>query len=153
MNKTFINKLLSTFFGLGLLPAAPGTWGAFGAFILWLFFFRHMDLRLYVLIVILLSAVGVYASDFAEKNIFKKHDSPHIVIDEACGFFVSMIGVSTGIYWGIAGFILFRIFDIWKPYPVNKTQELPGGYGIMFDDITAGIYVAIILNAAGYFLI
>ncbi|MCX6112882.1 MAG: phosphatidylglycerophosphatase A [Proteobacteria bacterium] len=152
MNK-FFSKTFSTFFWLGFLPAAPGTWGALGAFVLWVLFLRHMDIRFYVLTIILLSAIGIYTADFAEKHIFKKHDSPHIVIDEACGFFVSMIGVSTGIYWGIAGFILFRIFDIWKPYPINKFQSLPGGFGIMVDDIGAGIYVAIILNAAGYFLL
>ncbi|MEI6093690.1 MAG: phosphatidylglycerophosphatase A [bacterium] len=151
--RNFLAKILSTFFGLGFLPLAPGTWGTLGAFILWFFFLRHMGLVSYVVLVVILSVIGIYVSDIAEKHIFKELDSPHIVIDEACGFFISMIGVSTGIYWGLAGFVLFRIFDIWKPYPINKTQDLPGGYGIMVDDIVAGIYVAIILNAVGFFLL
>ena len=149
----FLVKTLSTFFGLGLLPAAPGTWGTLGAFVLWIFFFRHMDLKAFVLLTMAILLIGTYVSDIAEKKVFKKHDSPHIVIDEVCGYCVSMIGVSSCIYWGLAGFILFRIFDIWKPYPVNKSQNLPGGMGVMVDDVLAGIYVAIILNAAGYFLL
>jgi phosphatidylglycerophosphatase A len=151
--RKFIIKTFSTFFGLGLLPVAPGTWGTLGAFVLWIFFLRYMDIRLYVFLVILLTVFGTHMAGLAEKKLFKKHDSPHIVIDEVCGYFVSMMGVSSGIYWGLAGFILFRIFDIWKPYPVNKAQSLPGGIGIMADDVGAGIYVAIILNAAGYFLL
>lgn len=146
-------KIISTFFGLGYFPLAPGTWGTLGAFLLWFLFLRHMGLISYIILVSIFSVIGIYVSDIAEKNIFKEHDSPHIVVDEAAGFFISMIGVSTSLYWGLIGFVLFRLFDIWKPYPINKTQDLPGGYGIMVDDIVAGIYVAIILNAVGFFLL
>lgn len=146
-------KIISTFFGLGYLPLAPGTWGTLGAFFLWFLFLRHMGLVSYIAFVVILCAIGIYVSDIAEKHVFKEQDSPHIVVDEAAGFFISMIGVNTGLYWGLIGFVLFRLFDIWKPYPINKTQDLPGGYGIMVDDIVAGIYVAIILNAVGFFLL
>lgn len=151
--KNFIIRSFASFFGLGYLPAAPGTWGSIGGFVIWLLFLRHLDLRTYFLVLILFTFFAIYISELANKRSYKKQDSPHIVIDEVAGYFFSMICVSSSIYWGIAGLVLFRIFDILKPYPVNRAERLPGGLGIMADDIVAGLYVAMILNATAYFLL
>ncbi len=149
----FMVKFFASFFGLGYMPTAPGTWGTLGAFFAWLVFLRHLSLSNYIFVLILLVIFSTYIANLANKKYYKKHDSPHIVIDELCGYLVAMLGVSSGIYWGILGFFLFRIFDIFKPYPANIAEKLPGGIGILGDDIVAGIYVAIILNASAYFLL
>jgi phosphatidylglycerophosphatase A len=151
--KKFIMRSFASFFGLGYLPAAPGTWGSIGAFLVWLLFLRDLSPKAYLVIVILFTFFAIYVADFANKKCYKKKDSPHIVIDEVVGYFISMIFVSSSIYWGIAGLVLFRFFDILKPYPVNKAEGLPGGLGVMADDILAGLYVAMILNATAYFLL
>ncbi len=158
--KKFIIRSFASFFGLGYLPAAPGTWGSIGGGLIWLLFLRYLDIRTYLIFLVLFTFFAIYISDLANKKCYKKQDSPHIVIDELAGYFFSMICISPsiywgilGIYWGVAGLILFRIFDILKPYPVNRAERLPGGIGIMADDIVAGLYVAMILNATAYFLL
>ena len=151
--KKFIIRGLASFFGLGYLPAAPGTWGSIGAFFIWLLFLRALDTRTYLITLILFVFFAVYISSLANKKYYKKQDSPHIVIDEVAGYLVSMMYVSSGIYWGIAGLVLFRVFDILKPYPVNMAERLPGGIGVVADDVAAGLYVAMILNATACFLL
>ena len=152
--KRFLIRTFASFFGLGYLPAAPGTWGSVGAFFIWLFLLRNLSNLNYLVVLFLFIMFSIYITVLASsRNCYKKHDSPHIVIDEVCGYLVSMLGISSGIYWGIAGLVLFRIFDIAKPYPANIAERLPGGLGVIADDIVAGLYVAIILNATAYFLL
>ena len=149
--KKFAIKAFVSVFGLGHLPYAPGTWGTFGAFLFWQFYLKNVSGPEYLLILVLLTVFGVYLSGLAER-IYKCKDSQHIVIDEFCGYLVSMILVPIGLTWGIAGFILFRLFDIFKPSPIRQLEKLPLGLGVMADDLMAGVYVAIILNVASYFV-
>ena len=148
--KNFLVKTYVSVFGLGHLPVAPGTWGTFGGAIFWYYYLRHVDIKLYLIVTIILSVIGIYLSSIAER-IYKCKDSQHIVVDEFCGYLVGMICVPIGIYWGIAGFILFRIFDIFKPVPIRQLEKLPLGLGVMADDLMAGVYTAIILNVAKFF--
>jgi phosphatidylglycerophosphatase A len=149
--KNFLIKTFVSVFGLGHLPYAPGTWGTFGAFIFWQLYFKNVWIVEYIFVVVILSILGIYFSGLAER-IYKVKDSQHIVIDEFCGYLVSMIMVPTGIFWGIAGFILFRLFDIFKPVPIRQLEKLPLGLGVMADDLMAGVYVVVILNVARYFI-
>lgn len=144
---TAFSKFLSTCFGIGfLLPIGQGTLAAFAALFL-VPFFLHTALGWQLGIVIIGCAVGVFVSARAEKE-FKKKDDHRIVIDEFVSIFITFLGFAAGFSWDwiAAGFLLNRVFDILKPAPIFALQRLPGGWGIMLDDIAAGIYSNIALR-------
>jgi phosphatidylglycerophosphatase A len=100
----------------------------------------------YLLFLLGFTAVAVYVAREAEV-IFRQKDAPCIVVDEVAGLLWTMIFVSPAIYAVITGFILFRFFDIVKPFPVRLLQDkLPGGYGVVGDDVMAGIYSNLVLQ-------
>jgi len=140
-----IIKLLATGFGSGLSPFAPGTMGTLVGIPVCL----PLSWPVRFLVAIILSALAVYISGRAE-TIYLKKDDQRIVIDEIAGFQVAMLPVAiTG--WHLCfAFVLFRIFDIWKPFPIRNLQQLPGGWGVVIDDIAAGIYAGIIMLALNY---
>ena len=147
MNKKLIT-FLATGFGSGLAPFAPGTMGTLvGVVICLLCLLLPWPMRL--LIVIALSALSIYVAGRAEK-IYQKKDDQRIVIDEIIGFQITMLPVAITILHLCVGFVLFRIFDILKPFPINNLQRLPGGWGVVIDDVAAGIYVGVILFALNY---
>ena len=101
----------------------------------------------YAAICLLLCGIGTWAADRAEKILGRK-DSPSIVIDEIAGYLISMFMVPSS--WGfvLAGFLIFRVFDIVKPWPLNRLQDVHGGPGVMLDDIGAGVYANVVLQIA-----
>lgn len=128
-------QMLATGFGSGYSPVFPGTVGSVVAVIIaW---FLDID----ILQIIILSFLGVHICTKGEE-ILKKHDSPNIVFDEFCGIFIAVWKVDSIILY-IAAFLLFRFFDIVKPYPINELQKLPKGWGVMADDLAAGIVARI----------
>lgn len=138
LNEKFI-KALATAFGSGLAPFAPGTAGTLVAIPVYLIF-SPLSWPLYLLSALALTFLAVYVSQEAEK-LFQKKDAPQIVIDEIAGFMWTMfLAAPTG--WHILlGFVFFRLFDIVKPFHARFFQSrLPGGYGIVLDDVAAGIY-------------
>ena len=142
MNEKLI-KLLATGFGVGLTPVAPGTTGTLvGVLICLIFSPLHWLPRL--LIVIALLGFSIYVAGLAEK-IYRKKDDQRIVIDEIAGFQVTMLPVAiTGLHL-LVGFVLFRIFDILKPFPLRDLQKMSGGLGIVLDDVAAGIYAGAVM--------
>lgn len=117
---------------------------------LFIFLLRPSDISLFILIIPLL-IVGVLASHSMEKVLGK--DSGHIVIDEFCGYLISVAFVPRGTGYLIAAFFLFRFFDIVKPPPVrNAENHFSGGVGIMLDDVLAGIYTNICLQVWNYLI-
>jgi phosphatidylglycerophosphatase A len=93
----------------------------------------------------------VWVSDYAEKHIFKIKDAPHIVIDETVGFLIAMTSFTfdrslESIKYLVIGFILFRAFDIFKPYPIKDSQKIEGGFGIVIDDFLAAVYTNLFLQ-------
>ncbi len=143
-----LNKLiifLATGFYAGYLPYVPGTIGSLigvGVF----FIISSLPPVYYLLVLFLLFSLGVYLSDRAEA-LFAKKDSTHIIFDEIVGLPVAMVLIPNGSGWIAAGFILFRFFDILKPYPIRNIEEkFNGGFGIMLDDVAAGIYANILLQ-------
>ncbi len=148
MNEKLI-KLLATGFGAGLAPVAPGTIGTLvGVGICLICWPLPWLLRL--LIVIALSGFSIYLAGLAEK-IYKRKDDQRIVIDEIVGFQVTMLPVTiTGLHL-LVGFVLFRIFDILKPFPLRDLQKMPGGLGIVLDDVAAGIYSGILMLLLVFF--
>lgn len=142
MNEKLIT-FLATGFGSGLIPFAPGTAGTLvGIFICLLCLPMPWILRL--LFVLVLLALSLYVSQKAEE-IYQKKDDQRIVIDEIIGLQITMLPVAINVLSLCAGFVLFRIFDILKPFPVRNLQGLPGGWGVVADDVAAGIYAAAIM--------
>ena len=145
-----IIKLLATGFGSGLSPFAPGTMGTLvGTPICLVCLPFTWPIRF--LFVIVLSALAIFVSGRAE-TIYSKKDDQRIVIDEIAGFQVAMLPVAiTGLNI-CAAFVLFRIFDIWKPFPIQNLQQLPGGWGVVIDDLAAGIYAGVLMMLLTYFV-
>ena len=132
---------------MGLIPIAPGTFGTLAAIPLF-YVLSFTPLYLYLAITVLIILISVRASRIAE-GIFGKTDPGEVVADEVCGFLVTMILVPPTITNIFFGFLLFRLFDITKPYPVRKFESLPGGWGIVMDDVMAGVYACISLHILG----
>ena len=148
MNEKLI-KLLATGFGAGLVPVAPGTIGTLvGVLICLICWPLPWLLRLFI--VIFLLVLAIYIAERAEQ-IYRKKDDQRIVIDEIAGFQVTMLPVAiTGLHL-LVGFVLFRIFDILKPFPLRDLQKMPGGLGIVLDDVAAGIYAGILMLLLVFF--
>ena len=137
--------LIDTGFYSGYLPKAPGTWGSLVGLLL--FFLLHtLSLPVYLAIVAGLFMVGSFAAGEAEK-IMDHQDPGLVVIDEIVGMLITMTAVPATPLVMALGFILFRVFDIAKPFPILLVdQRLHGGVGIMLDDVIAGIYSLVILQ-------
>jgi len=141
--KDQVIQVLATGFGAGLSPVAPGTVGTLVGLVICLFSYP-LAWPLRLLYVVAISAVSVYVAGQAEK-LYGKTDDQRIVIDEIAGLQVTMLPVAiTGLHLLLA-FVLFRIFDIWKPFPLNRFQKFPGGWGVVADDLGAGVYGGLIL--------
>ncbi len=136
---------VATFFGAGLGKPGPGTWGSVAAVLLWAAFagFVHPTpngLILALLAGIVVSiALGVPAATIAARES-GRHDPGFVVIDEVAGQWVTLLGSPFGWKTALLAFVLFRLFDITKPFPVRRLERLPEGWGIVFDDVAAGLY-------------
>ncbi len=138
-------ELLAFGFGSGLSPKAPGTVGTLMAITFYIGL-AHLSLPLYALVLVVTFVVGIYLCGVAAKAQ-QCHDHPGIVWDEFVGYWITMFAAPLGWSWIIMGFVLFRIFDIWKPWPISWCdKKVHGGFGIMIDDVIAGIFAAIVLQ-------
>jgi phosphatidylglycerophosphatase A len=136
-------------FGSGLSPKAPGTVGTLAAIPLYLLL-MNLPLTGYLLAVLLISVAGIWICGESSRRL-GVHDHGGIVWDEFAGFLLTMTAAPQGWAWIVLGFALFRLFDIWKPWPVRVAdRQLHGGLGIMLDDILAGIYAWLVLQAVAY---
>jgi len=131
-------ELIGTVFYIGKLPLAPGTWASIFAVLCWYFLFQSVNHLVLPAVSIFLFLIGGIASDTIV-NHSKEHDPSRIVIDEWVGQWVALSMMPVNIRTGIVAFVAFRIFDIIKPGPVRKMEKIPGGWGIMADDVMAGI--------------
>ena len=141
-------------FGSGLSPSMPGTAGSLAALLPWLVL-RELALPGYALLVALAFALGVWASNIVIEQL-RIEDPGVIVWDEFVGQWIALtplLLIPRGWPWIGAGFLLFRVFDIWKPWPVSwADQRVKGGLGVMLDDVLAGSYAAIVIAIAVYLL-
>lgn len=141
--------LLSLGLGAGLLPRAPGTWGSLLAVPLFIVLHPYGH-AVYVAVVAVLFVLGVYLSGRTARAL-GVHDHSAIVIDEVVGMLATWVLAGPGWFTIVAGFVLFRFFDIVKPWPVRRIdQECSGGLGIMLDDLVAGLMAAVVLQALLY---
>lgn len=132
-------------FGSGLAPVAPGTFGTLVAIPLYLLC-SGLSLVEFIGLTAVLFAVGVWLCGRSSSTL-GVHDHPGIVWDEIVGYFVTMIAVPPQWYWILTGFVLFRFFDIVKPWPIRwLDQHVEGGFGIMVDDLLAGLFALAVMH-------
>jgi phosphatidylglycerophosphatase A len=136
---------LATGAWIGFAPKAPGTLGSlWGLPMAWIL--SRIPLSYAVIWVLIFALITIWVSGSAEKY-FQKKDPGCIVIDEILGLVIGLLGFSFNAFTAITGFILFRIFDIFKPFPVRWIEKhLNGGWGVALDDVAAGIYTNILLH-------
>ncbi len=126
-------------FGSGLSPKAPGTAGTVVALVLYLLL-AQLPLVAYLIMLLVTFALGIYLCDRSSK-LLGVHDHGGIVWDEFVGYWITMLVAPSGLIWIVIGFILFRLFDILKPFPINYfDKHVHGGLGIMLDDAIAGSF-------------
>jgi phosphatidylglycerophosphatase A len=145
-----IARLIATFFGSGFFPIAPATFAS--AIVAGILFAlgggalgRGFPLA-EGLVMLALVPISIWSAHVAEKSL--GHDASPIVIDEVLGQMIALWCVPRTWGWVLAGFLLFRLFDIWKPLGARKAQDLPGGFGIVVDDVMAGIFALVLLQVA-----
>jgi len=133
--------------GVGYLPLAPGTFGSLvgvGIFLL----LAHANLLVIIVAILAITFAGIWAGSRVEQVSGRK-DPGKVVVDEVAGQMIALFPLTLFARWSIGAvilsFILFRFFDIVKPYPANRLQDLDGGMGIMFDDLVAGVYGAVVV--------
>ncbi|MEL4252888.1 phosphatidylglycerophosphatase A [Shewanella xiamenensis] len=132
-------------FGSGLAAKAPGTFGTLAAVPLYLLF-AQLPLSWYLALTLVCVLAGIYICDNAAKDM-GVHDHGAIVWDEVAGLLITMIAAPAGILWLAVGFVLFRLFDILKPWPIRWLDaKVEGGFGIMIDDVLAGFFALICLQ-------
>lgn len=157
--KQYVSWIIATWFGSGLLPKAPGTWGSLAA----IPFAYLMSIYTcpYALVagIVALFFIGIWVSDKIEESAQIK-DPGFIVVDEVVGQWIALLPMPflyslldhNSFYLfsapiAVVAFLSFRVFDIWKPWPVNYADKnIPGGYGIMFDDVIAGMYALVVTS-------
>jgi len=136
--------MISSVLGIGYFPVASATAATLIQASIMFIFFPGSSL-IEIPVVILIFAVAVWSSHEAEKVL--GHDAQEIVVDEVCGFLITVLLVDRGSFGVIlAAFFLFRFFDVLKPWPVKRSQHLPGGWGVVIDDVLAGIYANLVLR-------
>ena len=145
MRRTFWAWTVATFFGAGFGKPGPGTWGSVAAVLVWAAYAWGLHPSAGVLFIVLLGGIalsiilGVPAASAVARESGRK-DPQFVVVDEVAGQWIALLGAHTD--WGQAllALILFRLFDITKPFPVRQLEALPQGWGIVFDDVAAGLY-------------
>lgn len=144
-------RLIATWFYCGYAPAAPGTVGSAAAIIIAIALHSHLTPAEFGIVGLLLAVPAMWAAGATASEV-KSKDPQIVVVDEVVGQWITLAG-ATAVNWKswLLAFALFRIFDIWKPAPVRQLERLPGGIGIVADDMMAGIYGALVLFALGRF--
>ena len=139
-------------FGSGLVPKAPGTFGTLAAVPIFWFLLQPLSLAWFLMVIAVSFVIGVWLCDASAKNL-GVHDHPGIVWDEFVGLWISCIALPTGWPWLLVAFVLFRFFDILKPWPIRwLDSKVPGGLGIMVDDVLAGLFALALIQLAAMWL-
>jgi len=156
--KNFFHIIIATGFGSGYFPKAPGTAGAVLATLLWMgISLIGTPSQLFIataLLIIVFTCLGVWSSGVME--IYWGKDPSKVVVDEMVGVWIPLLSVNNNnrhyLYYAIAALLLFRLFDIFKPLGIKKMEAIEGGWGIMLDDILAGLYSLFILYGIKCFI-
>jgi phosphatidylglycerophosphatase A len=152
---SFVARVIGTWFYLGYFPKGPGTAGSLGAILVGvvLYFYAGFTNPIQFAALAALALIpSIWAADRMALDTGSK-DPQIVVVDEVVGQWIALAGASSlgSWYQWAAAFVLFRTFDIWKPWPVRALEKIPGGAGIVMDDVMAGIYAALVLLAVNWF--
>ena len=143
--------LLAFGFGSGAAPKAPGTWGTLAAVLIY-WPLSQLSPEHYLLMLLVTSVMGIYICGQTARDL-GVHDHGSIVWDEFVGFWITMFAAPVGWVWVVVGFVLFRFFDIIKPWPISWIDKnITGGFGIMLDDVIAGVMAAGVLQGIAWWL-
>ena len=149
MNK--IAEIISTVFYIGRLPIAPGTWCSFIAFLAWYLLRTYIQAEFILYASLVLFFIGVAATTIYSESIGQE-EPPEIVIDEWVGQWIALWLIPHSFIWGVVSFLFFRVFDILKPGPVQRMDDIKSGTGIMMDDVIAGILALLVTQSLVYFI-
>lgn len=138
------HQILSSFFGIGYIKKGGGTVAAIATACIWFVAIAEPDSLMAIGVTLLVTLYGVWAGNEVEKNWGK--DSSKVVIDEVAGMLVALLFVPVSVVNVLVAIGLFRFFDIFKPLMIRRLEKLPGGWGVMGDDVLAGIYSNIVLQ-------
>lgn len=142
-----LHLAIATVGGIGYVPIAPGTFGSAAGLLVW--WLLGPSFVVQAVAVVLIFAAGVWSAGFCERH-FCRTDPGHVVIDEVVGMLVTLLLNPVGWLGAWAGFFLFRVADVIKPYPANRLEQLHGGLGVMADDVMAAVYANLALRACLY---
>jgi phosphatidylglycerophosphatase A len=146
---------VGTFLGAGLLKPGPGSWGSAAAALLWLAAGKAMATGplawLTLAAAMAALAIGIPAATRVEQESGRE-DPGHVVIDEVAGQWIALIHSRVNLSHLLAGFLFFRLFDIVKPWPARQLEGLPAGWGIMLDDVAAGVYALLLMQALQHWI-
>ncbi len=143
--------LLSFGFGSGYMPFAPGTFGTLAAIPVFLLL-SQFELPVYAVMLALMTLLGIWLCAYTSQAL-GVHDHGGIVWDEVVGYLITMFMVPPTLFNIVTGFVLFRLFDIWKPWPIGLLdRKVHGGAGIMLDDVVAGVFAAVVLQFIMFFM-
>ncbi len=140
-----VAKVISTFFGIGYFPLAPGTLISLAAVLVYKFFLFRLSPVYFLVMLVFIFFIGVWASSIVSQ-VSQKDDPRFIVIDETLGQLLILFKLNPQWPLLLAAFFFFRVFDIIKPFPIKKVENFPAGWGIMLDDLVAALYGGILIN-------
>ena len=138
MLRVKLSEWLATCFKIGHLPIAPGTWGSLAAIICWWLWLQYLDPLVFIVFIFTIFTIGVFAANIIIDHTGEK-DPSRVVIDEAAGQWLGLLMLPDGTLYIAGAFILFRFFDILKPWPIRQLERFPKGWGVMLDDMLAGL--------------
>jgi len=146
--KSLFHIIIASGFGSGFFPVAPGTAGAALATALWYLLSLHVTVQslffITIALILIFTVLGTWSSNVLAPSWGE--DPSRIVVDEMVGVWITLVGAIGGIWWHILlAFVLFRLLDIYKPLGIRRMENIKGGFGVMMDDILAGIYGLVLL--------
>ena len=147
-----ISEWIATCFKIGYLPLAPGTWGSIFAVLFWWIFLKDLNLYFFGLIIFLFFIIGIFSSDIMIDEL-GDNDPSYIIIDELVGQWLALLFLPEGLINIAISFILFRFFDIIKPWPIPLVEKFPKGLGVMSDDVAAGFITLSFIQIINIYII
>jgi len=133
-----LSEWLATCFKIGHLPIAPGTWGSLAAVIGWWLWLQYLDPLVFIVLIITIFTIGVFATNIIIDHTGEK-DPSRVVIDEVAGQWLGLLMLPDGALYIAGAFFLFRFLDILKQWPIRQLEQFPKGWGVMLDDMLAGL--------------
>jgi phosphatidylglycerophosphatase A len=149
-SRSLVGLAIATVAGVGYAPVAPGTFGSAAGLVVWWLLPASPVVQAVAIVAIFIA--GSWGGSVAERH-FGRSDPGQVVIDEVMGMLITLWLNPVGWKGALAGFLLFRVFDVIKPFPANRLEQLPGGVGVMADDAMAAVYANLVLRAALYWVI